>query len=136
MADLDRLKQINDRFGHSAGDEALKFLAGFARQSCRQVDVAGRYGGDEFVFVLPATSLADAVALAERFRTALAEGRLLGESDEPLALTVSLGVAEWDSTEMDGPACLVRQADRAMYAAKNNGRNCTMVAEGESARAA
>ena len=136
MADLDNLKQINDTFGHNAGDEALKYLAALARQSCRQVDVAGRYGGDEFVFVLPATGQEEAAALAERFRAALQEGRLPVEHGEPLELTVSLGVAEWDSTKMEGPACLVRHADRAMYAAKGSGRNCTMVAEGESARAA
>ena len=136
MADLDDLKKINDTYGHNAGDEALKFLADVARQSCRQVDVAGRYGGDEFVFVLPSTSLEDAVSLAERFRTALGEGRILGTYDEPLALTVSLGVAEWNTKGMQGPACLVRCADRAMYAAKGNGRNCTMIADGENARAA
>ena len=136
MTDVDNLKGINDDFGHGAGDEALKFLASLARQSCREVDIVGRYGGDEFVFVLPATRSEDAVAFAERFRQRLANSLVPIRAGDPIRLTVSLGVAEWDDETMEGPSFLVNQADRAMYAAKAGGRNRTMVADGETAHAA
>ncbi|MDP3767397.1 MAG: sensor domain-containing diguanylate cyclase, partial [Dehalococcoidia bacterium] len=95
MADLDDLKRINDTDGHAMGDETLRFAASVAQGSCREVDVVGRYGGDEFVFVLPATRVDDAAALAERFRRQLAE-----ESSSRLGpagrVTISLGVTEWN----------------------------------------
>ena len=136
VADLDDLKATNDTHGHPAGDEVLRFVAELARHSCRQVDVVGRYGGDEFVFVLPATRMPEATAFAERFRERLAEGLLTLRHGEPVSLTVSLGVAQWDEKAMDSPASLLREADRAMYAAKAGGRNRTMVADGETAHAA
>jgi diguanylate cyclase (GGDEF)-like protein len=136
MADLDDLKGINDTYGHQAGDEMLRFVAGLARESCRQVDVVGRYSGDEFVFVLPATALQDAAAFAERFRRRLAESLAPNHAGDPLRLTVSLGVAQWENESMEEPASLIAQADRAMYEAKAAGRNRTMVAVGGSARAA
>jgi diguanylate cyclase (GGDEF)-like protein len=130
MADVDGLKGINDGYGHHAGDEVLRFVAELARETCRAVDVAGRYGGDEFVFVLPSTELADAVALAERFRERLT-GHLSSRSAGPLPVTASIGVAEWNSDTMTDPVSLVRQADRGMYLAKDAGRNRTVAAEGE-----
>ena len=136
MVDLDHLKEINDDYGHAAGDEALKFLANSARESCRQVDVVGRHGGDEFVFVLPSTRLQDATVFAERFRKLLTGSSVPIGAVEPVRLTVSLGVAQREDETMEGPGCLVRLADWAMYEAKKAGRNRTMVAEGKSARAA
>jgi diguanylate cyclase (GGDEF)-like protein len=128
MADLDRFKEINDRFGHVVGDDALRFVARLAREACRQVDIVGRYGGDEFIFVLPSTQLEEAASFAERFRSTLAATVLPIEVDEPVHLTVSTGVAQWDSGTMDGPARLVAQADGAMYQAKAAGRNRTKIA--------
>ena len=137
MADLDNLKDINDTFGHQAGDEILRFVAEVARQSCRQVDVVGRYGGDEFVFVLPATKPTEASQFAERFRQRLAASPAPNHhSEDPLHLTVSLGVAHWEAGAMPDPASLIRQADRAMYRAKADGRNRTVVATGEAAHVA
>ena len=136
LADLDHLKTINDASGHGAGDEAIRFAAGVARSTCRQMDMVGRYGGDEYVFLLPNTSSQDAALFAERFRQRLAEIPLSLRGGLPIHLTISLGVAQWEAATMDGPACLVHQADRAMYAAKAAGRNRTMVAAGETARAA
>ncbi len=136
LADLDHLKKVNDTSGHGAGDEAIKYVARIARESCRQMDMVGRYGGDEFVFVLPATRLEDAALFAERFRQRLAETPVRVCDADLAHLTVSLGVAQWDNETMDGPTCLISQADRAMYAAKDAGRNRTMLAEGDSARAA
>jgi diguanylate cyclase (GGDEF)-like protein len=125
MADLDRFKEINDRFGHVVGDDALRFVARLAREACRQVDIVGRYGGDEFIFVLPSTQLEEAASFAERFRRTLAETVVPIEVTQPVHLTVSTGVAQWDSDTMDGPARLVAQADGAMYQAKAAGRNQT-----------
>lgn len=136
MADLDNLKDINDTYGHQAGDEILRFAAELARQSCRQVDVVGRYGGDEFVFVLPATKLEQAAQFAERFRQRLAASPAPNHSEDPLYFTVSLGVAHWESESLPEPSALVRQADRAMYRAKAAGRNRTVVAAGEAVHVA
>ena len=128
-ADVDHLKDVNDRYGHPAGDEALRRVASLARATCRQVDIVGRYGGDEFVFVLPATPLEDAVAFAERYRQALAEQT--GKDGSPVvpALTVSLGVAAWDNETMRETSCLIAVADRAMYAAKAGGRDRVVVGD-------
>jgi diguanylate cyclase (GGDEF)-like protein len=109
----------------------LRGVAGFARQSCREVDVVGRYGGDEFVFVLPATTLQEAAVLAERFRTRLAEHVFSLRSGGTILVTASVGVAEWDSDTMSDADCLVRKADQAMYRAKQAGRNRTMIAAGD-----
>ena len=136
LADLDDLKEINDGFGHGAGDEALRYVAELARSSCRKVDVVGRYGGDEFVFVLPSSGIDEAVVFAERFRLLLAQHPVPNDSGQPLPLTVSLGVAAWDGQSMNAPASLISDADRAMYVAKAAGRNRTVVAEGEAAQAA
>jgi diguanylate cyclase (GGDEF)-like protein len=131
LADIDDLKSINDTHSHLAGDEVLRGVAGFARRSCREVDVVGRYGGDEFVFVLPATTLQEAAVLAERFRTRLAEHVFSLRSGGTILVTASVGVAEWDSDTMSDADCLVRKADQAMYRAKQAGRNRTMIAAGD-----
>jgi diguanylate cyclase (GGDEF)-like protein len=136
IADVDDLKSINDAYGHHCGDEMLRFVAELARSTCRTVDVVGRYGGDEYVFVLPATSREEAAAFAERFRRRLAESPVPTVTGGTLRVTASIGVSQWDDHCMDEPACLIRQADRAMYAAKADGRNRTMVAIGNAARAA
>lgn len=136
IADLDQLKTINDTYGHGAGDKAIRFAAGIARGSCRQMDMVGRYGGDEFVFVLPYAQLEDAAALAERFRQRLAETPAPIHDGDPTYLTVSLGVAQWDGETMEEAASLIRQADRVMYEAKTAGGNRTMLAVGDGARAA
>jgi diguanylate cyclase (GGDEF)-like protein len=128
VADVDHLKEVNDLYSHQAGDETLRFIAGVARESCREVDVVGRYGGDEFVFVLPSTTLEDAVSVAERFRIKLAERPSAARTGHPLRLGVSQGVAEWDSDSMHDATALVLAADRAMYEAKAGGRNQTIAA--------
>jgi diguanylate cyclase (GGDEF)-like protein len=132
--DLDRLKAINDTRGHGAGDEAIKFTASLARESCRAVDGVGRYGGDEFVFVLPATEVQQATIFAERFRERFEldrPGRLAFEH----TLTVSLGVAQWNTATMRSSECLVKRADSALYQAKVRGRNRVAVDDADRAAA-
>lgn len=125
MADLDNLKAVNDTYGHPAGDEVLIALSQLARRTCRQMDVVGRYGGDEFVFVLPSASVEAAGQFAERFRERVAEERFRPCPDAELRLTVSLGTAGTNGGALDGPPELVERADRALYKAKTGGRNRT-----------
>ncbi len=118
IADLDHFKEVNDRFGHAAGDEALKSVAGIIRRHIRASDFVARYGGEEFVVLMPDTDHQDAVMLAERLREAVSGQRIeaIGES-----ITISLGV-----TTTLGAMPLksfVRQADDALYQAKRAGRD-------------
>ncbi len=127
LADMDNLKDVNDQHSHEAGDEILQIIANHARESCRGVDVAGRYGGDEFLFILPSTDLEDAAVLAERFRKAVTKHHVVLGTGQEVVLSVSTGVAQWKNS-MGGPADLLREADRALYRAKAAGRNRTMLA--------
>jgi diguanylate cyclase (GGDEF)-like protein len=127
MFDLDHFKSINDRFGHLAGDETLRLFAATASGSMRPTDVIARFGGEEFVALLPG-SLVDATTVAERVRTAFqaAAGTVDGR---PLAATVSIGAA---SAELcPDVATLLTVADKALYRAKANGRNRVETVEQE-----
>ncbi|WP_275234784.1 sensor domain-containing diguanylate cyclase [Pantoea ananatis] len=119
--DIDHFKKINDRYGHDAGDEVLVSLAGLLRKRCRTLDVISRFGGEEFILLLPGTALNDAAAMAERIREAVSKTSFPFIS----AMTVSLGVATLSETE-DKDA-LLRRADEALYAAKGDGRNRVMI---------
>lgn len=122
MVDLDFFKKINDTYGHPCGDSVLKQSAGIMLDIMRKVDIVARYGGEEFAVVMPYTDLAGAVKAAERLRAAIEANHFDGLPEAGSA-TVSIGVAslsEDDETEMDG---LVKMADEALYAAKQNGRN-------------
>ena len=125
MIDLDHFKEINDSFGHPAGDEVLKTVGKVLKDSCRVYDVAGRYGGEEFCIVLPETRVGNTSPVAERIRSKLAETTLpLG--GRSVTVTASIGIAGTDSIGDDGvlsASALVERADRALYAAKHHGRN-------------
>jgi diguanylate cyclase (GGDEF)-like protein len=136
MADLDDLKSVNDTYSHLAGDDVLRFVAGLARESCRRADVVGRFGGDEFLFILPSTQVDEATTFAERFRVRLADGAVPIRTASGLTVTISVGVAQWEGDTMEGPSCLVKKADEAMYQAKSSGRNRTVVSPDGSVRAA
>ena len=122
LADLDRFKQVNVTHGHQVGDRALEAFGTLLRQRLRGSDPVGRLGGDEFLIVLPETSLALASSAAEGLRRALVEHPLILESGPSLQLTCSLGVAEMKAGDADGGALLAR-ADAALYGAKSGGRD-------------
>jgi len=126
MLDLDHFKSINDRYGHEVGDRMLKLFATTAESSVRGTDELFRMGGEEFCFVLPETTAAEACMVAERIRAAF-EAAVVQTDSGPAATTVSIGVA---GTSFDVPInALVALADAAVYAAKDRGRNCVVVAE-------
>ncbi|MBC7995867.1 MAG: diguanylate cyclase [Rhizobacter sp.] len=121
MIDADYFKGINDRFGHAAGDEALRHLAQILRTVMRDIDRVGRFGGEEFIVMLPGTSASEAVSAAERLRDALLR-RPWAWQGEVLRLTVSTGVAAWRGPH-DEVDMLLKRADAAMYRAKSLGRD-------------
>jgi len=130
MLDVDSFKTYNDTYGHVQGDVLLRMMAAILRENVRGVDILGRYGGEEFIIVLPETPATDAYRTAERLRQAVAAAVFPGFPTDPdLAVfkTISLGVATFpDST--DDPQALVTLADNALYRAKHGGRNQTVVA--------
>jgi diguanylate cyclase (GGDEF)-like protein len=121
MVDLDRFKNINDTYGHDAGDRALESISNFLKKNIRDVDAIARYGGEEFVMLVPDADKEAAFGLAERLREELA-GIKVGNMPP---ITVSLGIATFptDGTEVED---LIRKADAAMYEAKRAGRNNTV----------
>jgi diguanylate cyclase (GGDEF)-like protein len=122
MADLDDFKRLNDTLGHVAGDRALREVAAIAAGTLRGVDLAARYGGEELAFLLPRTSLADAHAVAERIRDAVACYSLV-ENGKIWPVTISCGVAGWGESGASDPTGLVARADAALYRAKAAGKN-------------
>lgn len=122
MVDIDHFKLINDGFGHPAGDGVLREVARLMKEVARNVDLVGRYGGEEFLFILPQTEYADAIKMGERLRLAIQE-HAFHTPGEPIRVTVSIGVATYPSAQVAAPGDLVREADRALYRAKEAGRN-------------
>jgi diguanylate cyclase len=120
MIDVDYFKQINDAMGHGVGDEVLKAVSNALLRSIRRFDVCCRYGGDEFVVVLPGTAAVQAAAVAERMRGAVSSLQL-SSNGQPFGVTLSIGIAE-HSAHMTAEA-LKAQADHAMYGSKNAGKN-------------
>lgn len=123
MLDLDHFKQVNDSFGHDRGDDVLRALGTVLREGVRATDVAGRYGGEEFLVLCPAADLDGAAALAMKLHAAMAR---ISVNDEPV--TASFGVASFPQSATDA-AELIRAADQAMYRAKERGRNRVELAE-------
>ena len=122
MLDLDEFKRVNDEHGHPAGDAVLKEMARVLKETLRTVDSVGRYGGEEFVIILPHTSPEEARATGERIRRKV-QGHVFWVGAKPLNVTVSVGVASYPTPTVDSPESLVREADGALYRAKEAGRN-------------
>jgi diguanylate cyclase (GGDEF)-like protein len=134
LADLDDFKQVNDRYGHQAGDEVLRRFAAVLRETVRDVDLPARYGGEEFAVLLPQTDLAGAERLAERLRQSVAERPMTRRPGALVAVTASFGVAAFP--EAATPAALFAAADEALYRAKAAGKNRVVCAEsGDAVRA-
>lgn len=127
MCDLDHFKTINDRYGHAIGDLVLKHFAAILRDEVRKMDTVGRVGGEEFALVLPEANVNDAIKFAKRVQQRLAETPLV-KGDITIAMTVSIGIAVMDVTDVTAQASLSR-SDMALYRAKHRGRNRIEVAE-------
>lgn len=122
MLDLDRFKRVNDTHGHAVGDLVLRELGAVLRDALRELDIAGRLGGEEFAVLLPDTTIDQGLEVAERLRAAMAQRRVaVSETAVEIACTVSIGVA---SNRPNEPLdALLNRADQAMYAAKRAGRD-------------
>jgi len=123
LCDLDQFKQINDRWGHPAGDAVLRFFGALLLGRLRACDQAGRIGGEEFLLVLPETSGREAARVAESLRSSLEAALIpIEASPDPVTLTCCFGVAQMAERDADGGSLLAR-ADVALYRAKAAGRN-------------
>jgi two-component system cell cycle response regulator len=123
MLDIDYFKSINDTYGHDAGDDVLREFAVRIRKSIRGIDLACRYGGEEFVIVMPETDLHVAGMVAERLRRAIAgEPFAVNKGAKRIAVTISIGLATLE-TKAEPIADVLKRADKALYRAKNDGRN-------------
>ncbi len=124
LADIDHFKLINDSHGHLVGDMAIQLIGQALKAQARAEDCIGRYGGEEFALILPETSVANAVTIAQRIQRTLATVKVPDGPD--LSLTVSIGIAEL-SAQVSGPREWISRADSALYRAKSSGRDCIRV---------
>jgi len=122
MLDIDQFKRVNDTYGHLAGDRVLRALADCCRENLRALDIVGRYGGEEFFLILPETDIEEALLIGERLRRAIEQMRIVFGEDV-ISITVSLGVATMTPAISD-LTTLIEHSDRALYLAKQAGRNC------------
>ncbi len=124
MLDVDHFKMVNDQFGHLAGDYVLKEVGLVIKESIREIDIAGRYGGEEFCIVLPETDLEGAFLVAERIRK-VTEERMIKAYDASIRITLSIGVSTYPSNGKQVEE-LIDKADWSLYRAKSQGRNCVV----------
>lgn len=129
MLDLDHFKKVNDTYGHAVGDEVLQKVAEALIENTRDIDIVSRYGGEEFVVLMPETNQVEAYQAAERLRKYI-EAVVIPYQDNYISVTVSLGVAVATQNIPD-LAALIESADQALYQAKGAGRNCVRTAWGE-----
>jgi|SRR5690625_485228 len=123
MFDFDHFKRVNDAYGHQVGDRVLQEMAEILRKTAREIDKLGRYGGEEFIAILPETDPESATSFAERVRERVERHPFAVGRAEPLHLTVSAGTATYPYPGVYNPRTLVQRADQALYAAKDTGRN-------------
>jgi len=123
MLDIDYFKNVNDSYGHQKGDEVLMEVSKLIKSTLRDIDFCGRYGGEEFVIVLPETSSSEAKEFAERLRSKISNEVFILDNKEKFNITISAGISEI-SEKSNSLESLIKLADLAMYHAKNSGRNC------------
>lgn len=123
ILDLDHFKKVNDTWGHPMGDRVLQIAARILRESVRESDHVGRYGGEEFMLILPDTDLAEAMIVLERCRQQLIAADVVTDDQDRLQITASFGLVCQDRTPLLASQQLIQHADEALYAAKANGRN-------------
>jgi diguanylate cyclase (GGDEF)-like protein len=133
LVDLDNFKSVNDRHGHQCGDDVLRAVAPVLAGSLRELDLAGRFGGEEFAIVLPGTSVTSARRIAEQIRRALAKVTVVAPGGEQIFVTASFGAAEFPTN--GSVASLVEAADRALYRAKRDGKDRVAADGGDVAAA-
>jgi diguanylate cyclase (GGDEF)-like protein len=124
MLDIDHFKKFNDSYGHQAGDMALKTLGRLINESIRDSDLAARYGGEEFVLLMYHTELKEALVISERLRKLVEEYKFTID-DAEINITISLGIVSFPNQNMEIPDArtLIECADKALYKAKEQGRN-------------
>ena len=122
MLDIDHFKLINDTYGHNIGDKIIVMITKAVKSAMRDGDLLIRYGGEEFLCVLPGASQHDAVITAQRIRIMVADS-ILRENDQAISVTVSLGTATFPNKDIVDIQQFITIADEAMYSAKNSGRN-------------
>jgi two-component system cell cycle response regulator len=132
MLDIDHFKNVNDRYGHLAGDEVLEEIASLVRRNVRDTDIVGRYGGEEFIIILPKTALASSWVVAERLRSIVEKAEMKDSAGGVFFVTVSQGLAGWERGE--DVTSLISRTDEALYKAKAKGRNRVQILLGPSLR--
>jgi diguanylate cyclase (GGDEF)-like protein len=132
LVDIDNFKSVNDRYGHQSGDDVLRAVAPVLANSLRELDLAGRFGGEEFALVLPGTPVASGRRVAEQIRRALAKVTVVGPGGDLIRVTASFGAAEFPANA--SVASLIEAADRALYQAKRDGKD-RVVADGDEVAA-
>jgi two-component system cell cycle response regulator len=132
MLDIDYFKRVNDRYGHLTGDEVLEKIATSISRNVRNTDIVGRYGGEEFIIILPKTNLSSSWGVAERLRTIIEKAEMEDSAGNVFAITVSQGLVGWERNE--DATSLISRADEALYKAKEKGRNRVQILLGPSLR--
>jgi two-component system cell cycle response regulator len=122
IMDIDHFKKVNDNYGHQQGDSVLCRVASLFRKELRDYDIAARFGGEEFMAVIPEASMTEAASVAERIRKSV-EGAVFNGNGEDVKITVSLGISTYPAPEINSAEALIREADKALYRAKMKGRN-------------
>ncbi len=131
MSDIDHFKKFNDTYGHDAGDAVLRSVARTMDDQCRAGDVVCRYGGEEFLLVLPGTGTKDAARIIERIRR-IVETTAVPWGDQKLSVNLSLGISTWPVVRVSTPEEIISDADKVLYFAKENGRNMVAINDGEN----
>jgi diguanylate cyclase (GGDEF)-like protein len=121
LIDVDHFKKINDNYGHNIGDEVIIFMTKIVTSNLRHADCFGRFGGEEFVVLLPETNMDEAIVVAERIRENISNQSITFE-DQQISITISIGVSSYDVGDKSIDS-IIQRADQALYQAKNQGRN-------------